>query len=89
MATETRNAPASNPASVDAARPPNAPAGAVPPGNAPAKATGNGNGKRRRAMLILGLIVLVAAVGYGIYWLQVARFYESTDTHTWQATWYK
>jgi membrane fusion protein (multidrug efflux system) len=51
----------------------------VPPGNAPAKATGNGNGKQRRAMLILGLIVLVAAVGYGIYWLQVARFYESTD----------
>jgi membrane fusion protein (multidrug efflux system) len=30
-------------------------------------------------MLILGLIVLVSAVGSGVYWVRVARFYESTD----------
>jgi membrane fusion protein, multidrug efflux system len=78
MASETRNAPASNAAAADAAAAPNAPAGTVA-ANAPANPTGNGNGKRRRAMLILALIILVAAASYGIYWAKVARFHESTD----------
>jgi membrane fusion protein, multidrug efflux system len=39
----------------------------------------NGNGSRRRGLLILSLLVLVGAVGYGAYWFLVARHYQSTD----------
>jgi len=34
---------------------------------------------RRLGFIILGLVILVAAIGYGIYWFLTARFYESTD----------
>jgi membrane fusion protein (multidrug efflux system) len=37
------------------------------------------NGKRKRAFLILGTVVLLAGLAYGAYWLFSARFYESTD----------
>ncbi len=37
------------------------------------------NSNRRRGFIILGLVVLVAAIGYGAYWFFDARFYESTD----------
>src|ERR1043166_9619985 len=35
--------------------------------------------RRRQGFLILGAVILLAAVGYGLYWLFDARFYESTD----------
>ena len=35
--------------------------------------------RRRLGFIILGAVVLVCAVGYGLYWLFDARFYESTD----------
>jgi membrane fusion protein (multidrug efflux system) len=35
--------------------------------------------KRRAGFLILGAVIVVAAVGYGLYWFLDARFYESTD----------
>ncbi len=34
---------------------------------------------RRLGFLILGVVLLVAAVGYGLYWFLDARFYEGTD----------
>jgi membrane fusion protein (multidrug efflux system) len=34
---------------------------------------------RRRAMLLLGLLVLIAAVAWGFYWQLVLRYAESTD----------
>ena len=37
------------------------------------------NGQRRFWFLILGAVILVAAVIYGIYWLLYARNFESTD----------
>jgi membrane fusion protein (multidrug efflux system) len=36
-------------------------------------------GQRRFWFMILGGVVLVAALAYGVYWLLVSRFYESTD----------
>ena len=35
--------------------------------------------RRRRRLLLLGLVCLVAALTYGLYWLLVARFSVSTD----------
>ena len=37
------------------------------------------NPQRRFWFLILGVIVLVAAIAYGVYWLLYSRFFESTD----------
>ena len=37
------------------------------------------NGKRRLGFLILGVVVLLGAIAYGLYWFLDARFYESTD----------
>ena len=37
------------------------------------------NSNRRRGFVILGLVVLIAAIGYGAYWFLDARFYENTD----------
>ena len=42
-------------------------------------ATSAPNGKRRLGLLILGVVVLIGAVAYGLYWFLDARFYESTD----------
>jgi membrane fusion protein (multidrug efflux system) len=39
----------------------------------------NGNGSRRRGLLILALVVVVCAVGYGAWWGLYARYYQSTD----------
>ena len=36
-------------------------------------------GRRQRAMLSFGLLILVAAALYGLYWLLHARYYENTD----------
>jgi|HubBroStandDraft_1064217.scaffolds.fasta_scaffold34651_2 membrane fusion protein (multidrug efflux system) len=36
-------------------------------------------GKRRRGLLILGVVAILGAIGYGSYWFMVARYYESTD----------
>ncbi|PZP40096.1 MAG: EmrA/EmrK family multidrug efflux transporter periplasmic adaptor subunit [Pseudomonas fluorescens] len=43
-----------------------------------ASAKGN-NAKRKRAFLILGAVVAVAAIGYGAYWFLVGSNYVSTD----------
>src|SRR3989337_964647 len=39
----------------------------------------NGNGARRRGLLILAAVVLIAGIAYTAYWLMVARYYERTD----------
>jgi membrane fusion protein, multidrug efflux system len=39
----------------------------------------NGNGARRRGLLILGAVVILAAIAYTAHWLVVSRHYESTD----------
>jgi len=45
----------------------------------PTAAPANGNGARRRNLLLLSLLVVVCAVGYGAYWALHARYYQSTD----------
>jgi len=37
------------------------------------------DGRRRRAMLAFGALIIVAGLLYGLYWLLHARFYEETD----------
>jgi membrane fusion protein, multidrug efflux system len=37
------------------------------------------NGSRRRGLLLLSLVVVLGAIGYGAYWFLVARHYQSTD----------
>ncbi len=37
------------------------------------------NGTRRTRLIILAVVVIVIAIGYGLYWWLHARFYESTD----------
>jgi membrane fusion protein (multidrug efflux system) len=37
------------------------------------------NNNRRNGFLILGAVVVLVAIGYGLYWFLDARFYESTD----------
>jgi len=37
------------------------------------------NGKRRMRLIALAVVVVVAGVAYGAYWLLHARFFESTD----------
>jgi membrane fusion protein (multidrug efflux system) len=45
----------------------------------PTAAPANGNGSRRRGLLILSLVVVLGAAGYGAYWLLIGRHYQSTD----------
>jgi membrane fusion protein (multidrug efflux system) len=40
---------------------------------------GRSGSKRLRGFLILGVVIVIAAIGYGLYWFLDARFYESTD----------
>jgi membrane fusion protein (multidrug efflux system) len=49
--------------------------------NAPqqAPATPNNNGKRKRMLLSLTAAIVVAGIGYGVYWGLYARHFESTD----------
>ena len=37
------------------------------------------NTQRRRALLILVAVVIIGAIAFGLYWLLIARFYETTD----------
>ena len=41
--------------------------------------TAQPNNQRRFWFLILGAVVLVAAIAYGVYWLLYSRYFESTD----------
>ncbi|WP_312166261.1 HlyD family secretion protein [Phenylobacterium sp.] len=51
---------------------------AAAPASAPASASANG-ARRKRLFLILGGVILAAAVIWGLYWLLVASRYVSTD----------
>jgi membrane fusion protein (multidrug efflux system) len=62
---------AASPGSTEAA----APAAAAPAASPPPKPRSN----RNRLFLILGVVIAVAAVGYGAYWLLVASHHASTD----------
>ena len=42
-------------------------------------ATPANNNNRRLGFLILGVVLVLCAIGYGLYWFLDARFYESTD----------
>ncbi|HEX4178055.1 MAG TPA: HlyD family efflux transporter periplasmic adaptor subunit [Rhizomicrobium sp.] len=37
------------------------------------------NNARRFWFLVLGVLILIAAIAYGVYWLLYARYFESTD----------
>src|SRR3979409_1553411 len=37
------------------------------------------NGKRRWLMALLTIVILLAAIAYGLYYVLVARFHETTD----------
>src|SRR6202453_3061709 len=37
------------------------------------------SGKRKRMMTLLAIVILIAAIAYGLYYFLVARFHESTD----------
>ncbi|WP_432257420.1 HlyD family efflux transporter periplasmic adaptor subunit [Cupriavidus sp. TMH.W2] len=45
----------------------------------PTPATSSNNGKRKRMLLSLTAALVVAGVGYGVYWGLYARHFESTD----------
>ncbi|MDK2655137.1 HlyD family efflux transporter periplasmic adaptor subunit [Cupriavidus consociatus] len=51
-------------------------AGTSNPQQAPAP---NGNGQRKRMLLSLTAAIVVAGIGYGVYWGMYARHFESTD----------
>ena len=42
-------------------------------------ASNNNTSRRRLGFLILGVVCVLGALGYGAYWFLDARFYESTD----------
>ena len=37
------------------------------------------SGRRRRGLMIVGLVAILGGVSYGGYWIMVARYFESTD----------
>ena len=41
--------------------------------------SGNKSERRRRGFILMGALFLAAGVAWGLYWLLVARFYETTD----------
>ncbi|MGY2487829.1 HlyD family secretion protein [Cupriavidus sp. CP313] len=56
-------------------------AGTTPPQHPAqqAPATNNNNGKRKRMLLSLTAAIVVAGIGYGVYWGMYARHFENTD----------
>jgi membrane fusion protein, multidrug efflux system len=52
---------------------------ATPAASGPAVAPTHAKGKRRGALVILGIVAVLAGVAYGVYWFLVARHYQSTD----------
>jgi len=73
MDARTDTAPPSGPAGPAPAAAATAPAAAAPP--PPKKANPN----RQRLFLILGAVILIAAILYGVYWVLVASHHVSTD----------
>ncbi|MCA3182828.1 MAG: biotin/lipoyl-binding protein, partial [Cupriavidus sp.] len=47
--------------------------------NQQAAPAGNNNGKRKRLLVSLTAAVVVAGIGYGLYWGLYARHFENTD----------
>ena len=68
--------PAPGPAPAPAAA---GPAAAPPPAAAAPPPAAKPRPNRRRLFIILGVVVAVAAIGYGVYWLLVASHHVSTD----------
>ncbi|KHK58538.1 hemolysin D [Ralstonia sp. A12] len=58
---------------------PQAAAPSAAPAPAAAAPNGNGNGKRKRMLTTLAAALVVAGVGYGLYWGLYGRWFESTD----------
>ncbi len=56
-----------------------APSAAPAPAASAATPTGNGNGKRKRMLTTLATALVVAGIGYGLYWGLYGRWFESTD----------
>jgi membrane fusion protein (multidrug efflux system) len=56
-----------------------APAQAQPAASAPASEAPARNPKRKRALLAVTALVVLGAIGYGVYWWLVLSHYESTD----------
>lgn len=48
----------------------------APPANQEAP---KNNAKRRRVMLVIATVFVLAGLGFGLYWFLIARFYEDTD----------
>jgi membrane fusion protein (multidrug efflux system) len=51
----------------------------TPPSTEQAATPAHTSSKRRRGLMILGIMAALGAIGYGSYWFLVARYYESTD----------
>ena len=58
---------------------PQAAPSAAPAPTPAAAPNGNGNGKRKRMLTTLAAALVVAGVGYGLYWGLYGRWFESTD----------
>ena len=71
-------APVAAPVPAPAGAPAAAPAAATPAAAAATPAAA-GNPARKRALLGVAGLVLLAGIGYGIYWALVLNHYESTD----------
>ncbi|MBB6582435.1 HlyD family secretion protein [Ralstonia solanacearum] len=56
-----------------------APSAAPAPAASAATPNGNGNGKRKRMLTTLASALVVAGIGYGLYWGLYGRWFESTD----------
>ncbi|WNC88426.1 EmrA/EmrK family multidrug efflux transporter periplasmic adaptor subunit [Paraburkholderia sp. FT54] len=54
------------------------PTQSAPQPTQPAQPPAN-NGKRKRMMTLLVIVILIAAIAYGLYYFLVARFHEDTD----------
>lgn len=58
---------------------PQAAPSAAPAPTPAAAPNGNGNGKRKRMLTTLAAALVIAGVGYGVYWGLYGRWFESTD----------
>lgn len=55
------------------------PQGSTPQQNTPAAAITEAEARRKRQLILLAIVCLLAGLAYGVYWMLVARFRVSTD----------